>query len=274
MVQEFTNRNSRIEAGEIILGKDVRIGKNVNVKVRGKFSVGDYSDLGNDMSICGENVEIGKHFFHTKGLHVGGGGSQFFNAELKIGDRCVVHNNYINLCMPVTLGNDVGLSPDCQIITHGFWQSVLEGYPTIYEGVHLHDGVIVGQRTMILMGSTVAKNCVVGAQSVVVCPLTHEKAVYAGTPARLIRAIKTPTIDEQRNIAERVLGDYDKFIHHYYPTPLMQFDFPFASVQDFTVNLLTGEYRGKETKETDDFRDFLRRYGIRIYTSRPFGRVV
>jgi hypothetical protein len=41
-------------------------------------------------------------------------------------------------------------------------------------------------------------------------------------------------------------------------------------VDDFTVNLLTFAYKGIESETTDHFRDYMRKWGIRIYTERPF----
>ena len=60
---------------------------------------------------------------------IGGGGSNFPYAKLHIGDRMVCHTGHINLASPVTIGNDVGLSHDVDLITHGFWYSILDGYP-------------------------------------------------------------------------------------------------------------------------------------------------
>lgn len=147
MSLDFREKNSFIEATNIHIGQKFEIGTNVHIHVRGTFYIGDYSRFGNDVDIQGEEVIIGDHFFHlTSGLRIGGGGSQFPDAKLKVGDRCVFHNNYINICKPVIIGDDVGLSPDVDIITHGFWNSVLEGYPVNYKSVEIGNGVIVGQR--------------------------------------------------------------------------------------------------------------------------------
>ena len=42
---------------------------------------------------------------------------------------------------------------------------------------------------------------------------------------------------------------------------------------NFTINVETKEYEGEENNITEDFRDYLRRYGIKIYTTRPFGNL-
>lgn len=266
MKQQFPD-NSSIEAEEIIIGKNFQIGSNVQINVRGVFKIGDFGHFGNDVKINAENVYIGNHFFHyTEGLNVGGGGSQFPDANFGVGDRCVVHNNYINLAREVYLGSDVGLSPDVQVITHGFWNSVLEGYPTDYKPAYIDDGTIVGQRSLIIM-AYIAKNVVVGAGSVVVGDLEEEKAIYAGNPAKFIRRITEPSQEEKIEMMTNILHRYNLLSPLY---KKFEFDYPFILLDDTTINLETKQITGTENLETDKLRDYLRRYGIRIYTERPF----
>ena len=93
------SKNIEIVAKEIRVGKDVSFGSNVKIKLNGVFSIGDFSRLGNDTEILGHNVTIGSHLFHSSGLRVGGGGRENHTANLTIGDRCTIHNNFINVCM-------------------------------------------------------------------------------------------------------------------------------------------------------------------------------
>jgi hypothetical protein len=41
-------------------------------------------------------------------------------------------------------------------------------------------------------------------------------------------------------------------------------------MNNFKFNSLTFEYWGDEDVETDDLRDYVRKWGIRIYTERGF----
>ena len=50
----------------------------------------------------------------------------------------------------------------------------------------------------------------------------------------------------------------------------LEFDYPFITIDDALINVETKTLIGTETITTDKLRDFLRRYGIRIYTERPF----
>ena len=181
-----------LKAGSKHISDDCEWGNNVNIDVKGELRVGKRCRFGDNIHIRGNNAIFGDDLFCSGGLRIGGGGRQHPNANFSIGDRCTIHNNFINVCEPVVIGNDVGLSPDVAILTHGYWQSVLGGYPTRFEGVVINDGAIVGYRTLIMMGVEIGKNCVIGANSVVTRN-TIEDSVYAGNPAKFIRDILTIT---------------------------------------------------------------------------------
>lgn len=273
MRQDYRTRTSVIKADKIELGENFVMGDNCNIDVRGTFRVGKCCRFGNNVTIHAEEVTIGDHFFHYEpGLNVGGGGSQFPTAIWRVGDRCVVHNNKINLARPVYIGNDVGLSPDVDIITHGFWQSPLEGYPYNYGSVDIRNGVIVGQRTMILMNIIILEDIVIGAQSVVTKDLLEPKSIYAGNPAKFIRTIEPMNV-EQRIVfmndlaaAFQYLSDHAKYTDNY---PI-KYDYPFIEIDQAKIDVEKRTIEGRETLASDQLRDFLRRYGIRIYTDRPF----
>jgi len=238
--------------------------------VRGEFEMGEFSHMGEDFDIQCNNLTIGDHFYHSSGLRVGGGGHSGPNANLTIGDRCTVHNNFLNVCEPIVIGNDVGLSEEVSIITHGYWQSVLEGHPAKFAGVTIGNGVIVGYRSIILPGVEIADGCVIGAGAVVTRSL-KTKGIYGGNPARFIRGIFPLSNSEKEFKALGIVHKYNELANYHGLTPSIEFKFPEVRVDDFTANLLTFEYKGIETETTDHFRDYMRKWGIRIYTERPFG---
>ena len=271
-MEEFKDlsKNIKIVANKITLGIGVSFGNNVDISIKGDFELGDYSHLGNDIHIRGNNVKFGKHLFNSSGLRIGGGGRQHPNANFEIGDRCTIHNNFINICEPVKIGDDVGLSPDVSILTHGYWQSVLEGFPATFEGVTIGNGVIVGFKSIIMMGASIADYCVIGANSVITKPLL-EKGIYAGTPAKFIKGI-TPLSDDDRKIKIDEIIDvhYLSIAKYHGIKPDIKIKYPFIEFNKFRFNVLTFEYWGEEDEETDDLRDYIRKWGIRIYTERPF----
>lgn len=266
---ENKEKDIRIVAQSIEIGDHVSFGSNIDISIKGEFSIGEYSRLGNNVSIRGNNVRFGKHLFHSQGLKIGGGGRQHPNANFEIGDRCTIHNNFINVCEPVIIGSDVGLSQDVAIITHGYWLSVLEGYPASFSGVTIGDGTIVGYRSIILMGVNIEKNCVIGANSTVTKSL-DKTGIYGGTPAKFIKEIGKLTQDQKVQKAEEIIANYKEIATYHGLSPVIDINYPIVNIDDFRVNFETMEFSGEESIVTDDFRDYIRKWGIRIYTNRPF----
>lgn len=267
---EDPKKNIKLIAESIIIGKNVDFGKDIDVSVRGSFEIDDYSHLGNNTQIRGNNIRFGKHLFNSSGLRIGGGGRQHPNANFEIGDRCTIHNNFINVCEPVILGNDVGLSPDTSILTHGYWLSVLDGFPASFTGVNIGNGVIVGYRSLVMMGVSIADNCVIGANSVVTKNIT-QKGIYAGNPAKFIRDIVPLSLEEKiKKINEIIEIHYMPIAKYHGLSPDIKIDYPFIQLNNFRFNVETYHYWGDEDEETDDLRDYIRKWGIRIYTGRQF----
>jgi maltose O-acetyltransferase len=269
MKYEDIKKNIKIEAGTIEIGNNVHLGKDISIAVKGTFSVGDHSHLGNDINIRGNNIRIGKHLFHSAGLRIGGGGRQHPDANFSIGDRCTIHNNFINVCEPVEIGNDVGLSPDTSFLTHGYWLSVLEGFPASFSGIKIGNGVIIGYRSLILMSVEIAANTVIGAQSVVTKSISRS-GIYAGSPAKFIKEIIPLTYEQQKEKLNEIIKTYIPIANYHGITPNIKIEFPFVYMNNFKFNSLTFEYWGDEDVETDDLRDYVRKWGIRIYTERGF----
>ena len=266
-------QNVYIEAESIELGKEVVLGSNIHIKVKKTFRLGDYGNLGHDVNIRAHSVDIGEHFFHMEpGLKIGGGGSSFPDAILKVGARCVFHDNYINLARPITIGDDVGLSPGSQLLTHGFWYSILEGYPQLYAGIKIGNNVHVGQRSMVLQGVEIASNTVIGANSTVTKSLLKEHVIYAGTPAKYIRDIVAPPLEERVDMVQEIL-DYYRQIGG---PGRITFNYPLIAIDDAVIDVEKMTIVGRDSINSDKLRDLLRRYGIRVYseTGRPFVSVV
>jgi len=212
MIYQDTEKNVYIHADEIILGDNLVFGNDINIKVRGKFQIGNNGIIGDRFTANAEELIIGEYFYNgptdSRGMVIGGGSSNFPHAKLKIGDRVVCHTGHINLASPVTIGNDVGLSHDVDIITHGFWSSVLEGYPRVFKEVNIGNNVIIGWKTVIMAGVDIADNIVVGSHSTVIKSLTEERSIYAGSPAKFIREVYAPPLDKKVKILHEIVEDY------------------------------------------------------------------
>jgi len=269
MKYEDKKKNVEIIGRQISIGSSVTFGQNILIKVKGEFRIGDYSRLGSNTQIFGNNIIFGKHLFNSSGLRIGGGGRQHPGANLQIGDRCTIHNNFINVCEPIMIGDDVGLSPDVSLITHGYWLSVLEGYPARFTGIKIGNGVLVGYRSTILMGVLIADNIVVGANSVVAVSLL-KMGIYVGNPAHFVRKIESLPTEDRLKMVNMIIENYIHIASYHDISPRIRIDYPYVEINEFRINVETFKYEGVEDKETDDFRDYIRKWGIRIYTQRPF----
>jgi acetyltransferase-like isoleucine patch superfamily enzyme len=201
--------NCTFRCNQVLIGDRTQIGSNNDIQPYGLFKIGETSHIGNQSHIRGREVAIGDEVFITNGFRVGGGGRNEPEAILKIGDRCTMHNNFINLAKPVLVGNDVGFSPEAIFITHGYWQSVLEGYSATYAPITVHDWVIIGMRAIILPGVEIGEGTTIGAGAVVSRSLPP-RCVAAGVPARVIKSDYPSSISEQRQdeIMKEILQVY------------------------------------------------------------------
>jgi acetyltransferase-like isoleucine patch superfamily enzyme len=264
-----------INAKELIVGNNVKFGKDVNINVRGKLVIGDNSIIGDRFSVNAENIELGEYFYNgptdSRGMVIGGGSSNFPYANLKIGSGMVCHTGHINLAAPVTIGNDVGLSHDVDLITHGFWYNILEGYPRVFKEIRIGNNVIIGWKTIIMAGVEICDNVVIGSHSTVTKSLLTPKRIYAGSPAKLIKTITEPTLEEKIEMLNGLVRDF-KDLMSYYDVPefTISHEYPTLFINNLEINLKDFIYKGEHDDVTDAFRDFARRYGIRVYAPQGY----
>jgi acetyltransferase-like isoleucine patch superfamily enzyme len=269
------DNNVHITAKQLNIGNNVRFGKDVKINVRGTFEIGDNSIIGDRFTANAEELIIGEYFYNgptdSRGMVIGGGGANFPYAKLKIGDRVVCHTGHINLASPVTIGNDVGLSHDVDLITHGFWYSILEGYPRVFKEINIGNNVIIGWKTVIMSGVTIADNTVIGSHSTVTKSLLDAKAIYAGSPAKLIKHITEPSQQEKHDMIRGLIDDFKDLMSYYdIPDFSINSDYPYLYINQLCINMTDFSYEGEHDSISDAFRDFARRYGIRIYVPHGF----
>ena len=266
-----------IKSGKFHAGTYLRCGENVVIDVAEEVVVGDRCVLPENAYLGGRRIQIGDDFFgyswEWKRLDVGRGRKDDEHAVLTVGDRSTFHDNRIDLAAPVVVGDDVGLSPEVVLYCHYYWQSVLQGFPCKYQGVRIGNGTLVGFRSTILPGADIADGCVIGAGSVVSGKLTHEQAVYAGNPARLIRKIEEPSRHAKQHLLVDLMAEYAASRNYRgYKTP-WPVDYPIINAAGTKIDVEARTLEGPEDEHTDDIRWFLFTRGVRIYTRRPFGKL-
>lgn len=279
-MMSYANFYPVVRSGKFHAGTDLTCGANVVIDVAEEVIVGNRCVLPDNAYLGGRRVKIGDDFYgyswDGRRLDVGRGRKDEEDAVLTVGDRCTLHDTRIDLARYVTLGNDVGISPEVVIYTHSYWLSPLDGFPMRYDSVLLEDGVIVGFRSVLLPGVKVLKGTVLGAQSVARGLVGDAvPGIYAGNPAKLVGTVSRPSEEQRVALLEALMDAYRRScdyrdirtsveVHH--PTIVL---LPPSGVR-CSIDCENLVLEGDESVYSDDLRDFLFKHGIRIYTERPF----
>ncbi len=111
---------------------------------------------------------------------------------VKIGENCKLYSmDFIDEPYLVELGNHVVVADGVRFITHdgGVW-IFWDEHPEIdhYGKIVVGDNVFIGINTLILPGTTIGNNCVIGAGSVVRGSIP-DNSVVLGNPAKVIMKV-------------------------------------------------------------------------------------
>lgn len=135
-----------------------------------------------------------------KGTYLQGPVQFDYGVNFITGKNCYANFNLTVLdCAPVTLGDDVFIGPNCQLVppTHPFLTEERKIYfkedGTPYDKEYakpivIKDGVWLASGVTVCGGVTIGKNCVIGAGSVVTKDIP-DGVLAAGNPCRVIRKI-------------------------------------------------------------------------------------
>ena len=113
---------------------------------------------------------------------------------VKIGEGCNISTkSFSSEPWLITIGNNVRIARDVQILTHGGLWSIRKmdkKYKNLeYFGkINIKDNVYIGQGAIIMPGVTIEENCIVGAASIVTKSIP-KGSVVAGNPARFVSNI-------------------------------------------------------------------------------------
>ena len=115
-----------------------------------------------------------------------------YGGKLCIGEDCQISGSTIYAMREITIGRKVFIGGNCKIIDNDFHPlAASKRLPQRPEDINkepiiIGDECFIGTNSIILKGTTLGRNCVVGAGSVV-SGNWPDNSIIAGNPARLIR---------------------------------------------------------------------------------------
>lgn len=208
-------------------------------------------------------------------VEIGRGGCNGPDSIVHIGHSVgIFEGTVINPSSRVTIGDCVGIGADCLLWTHGAWCNPLDGFPYSFAPVTIGSNVWLPARSIMLPGSNIGDNCVIGTGSIITKDIPSG-SLAMGSPCKVIKENEYPkklSLEEKDAILHDIIRRWRDQLSH-------------KGVGRVWVSAVEGvicvnsntwfdcnDYRvvGEQNELTEDLRDFLRRHGIRIYNGQPF----
>jgi len=193
-----------IRGGKISLGRKTGCEYGTRINVTESLKIGDRAILGENLVVNGRDIEIGHNFYNSGSHTMIGGGSCFeVHSKLRMGDFCCLGDRVIvNTARAVSIGNEVCIGDGSKLLTHGYYQSVLDGFPVSCGEIHIEDNCWLTNDVVVNPGITIGKGAVI-AVGAVVSKNVKSGSLMAGIPARVIGKNMFP-----RELAPQKLNDF------------------------------------------------------------------
>ena len=266
-----------IEAKYKNIHRSVKFGDNVSIKCE-KVTIGKYSRIGNNVKIQCKELEIGEHLFMADGVEIGRGGCTGPRSNVRIGNGVgIFENTVINPSEPVEIGDNCGIGGDVMIWTHGAWLDVTKGFPAEFGPVKIGKDVWLPARSIVLPNVTIGNNVVIGINSIINRSLP-DGCFAAGSPCKVIKENVYPkklSGAELSEIAWDIINDWKKIINDKGVTAV-EVEYLNEKInlnynrRSTIYNIIDKTMEGESNWVSEDFRDYLRRRGIKIYTDSFF----
>ncbi|HTO90844.1 MAG TPA: acyltransferase [Candidatus Sulfotelmatobacter sp.] len=107
---------------------------------------------------------------------------------VKVGEDCLVHTPYFSTePYLIEIGNHVAISAGTEFITHDAVGWMFPDHPNmgLFGTIKVGDNTFFGLKCLILPGTSIGRNCVIGAGSVVRGAIPDDSVVM-GNPARVV----------------------------------------------------------------------------------------
>ena len=140
-----------------------------------KISIGDYATL-----ICSSNKKIDISTWQTDKL----------NGSISLGNYILISpGTSIRSAERIDIGDSTMIASDV-VITDSDWHGIYDrtDYVATPKPVKIHKNVWIGERSIILKGTQIGENSIIGAGSVVHGDIPPN-SVYAGNPAKEVKKL-------------------------------------------------------------------------------------
>jgi len=255
------------------IGKDCQIHPTAVINVWDGY-LGDRSIVNEGAIIEGAHVEIGKEAWIHRRAWIGGGSAFDTQSKLIAGDFLHMGvDSHINIAREVHIGHECGLGFATRILTHGSYESELDGFPVSFGNVYIGDRVWL-PNAWVNPGVMIGNNVVVAAMSLVNRDLP-DGCLAGGIPAKVLKEHeypKTLTLDEKQEILMNILAQTRKWTNTADYPPRTTVDPTSITIVDRdTLTFFVTDLRvikGSVTSFTEALKNQLRRHGIRFrYTA-------
>ena len=275
-------KNSKIIANHIDIHESVVIGDNVQIHCD-SIKLGEFSRIGNDIKINCKSFEAGSWLYMCDRVEVGRGGCTGPNSNVKIGNHVgIFEGTVINPSESVDIGDNVGIGGEVMIWTHGAWLDVTQGFPSDFGPVKIGNNVWLPARCIVLPNVTIGNDSVIGIGSIINKDIPNG-CLAAGSPCKVIKENCYPKELNNEELEKKclnIINNYRKLLND---KKIFNLSFEYNDGKIFlketfdgvaqcvtTFNIIEKSIKNGEGDVVEDFRDYLRREGIKIYTDKPF----
>ncbi len=275
-------KNAVIKADTIIIEENVEIGKRFNCLCAKKVHIKKNTVIKNDVYVFCRELTVGSHNYILDNVLIEGSANAI-HSTVEIGDRNLIcQSTRINCNEKVKIGSNVGIGQNVDIWTHGTFMDILEGYPYNCAPVTIGDNVWLTSKSTILPGVTIGNNIVIGNHSLVTSNVP-DGCFCAGIPAKIIKANVYPKkLDQSEKdvLIKKIINDYYELLRYkgfeaeiLYSDNVIKFKVK-GLVTEASFDLKNRIITGTSDKYVEDFRDYLRFKGVKIFTDKPFKAIL
>jgi acetyltransferase-like isoleucine patch superfamily enzyme len=242
-----------------------------------EFTLGPNSVIKSGCVISCRKFVAKEGLFMCEGVEIGRGGNHGPNSNVYIGSNVgIFERTVINPSDEVYIGDNVGIGSEVMIWTHGAWLDVMQGFPSDFGPVHIGDNVWLPARSIVLPNVTIGSDTVIGIGSVVNKSIPSG-SLAAGHPCKVIKENYYPielSSVEKLKIVGDIINDYKQLAE--YKNLYVELEYTENVIilthneGDTNYDLQYRTMSGAINDISEDFRDYLRRRGIKIFTNKPF----